>query len=273
MSHTFDTPIGNHRFFWLGTKGPFFYDDGDVAPDPELFYDGAAVPQQSALVTDGQCLVGSAPALDEEVLRLVDVGVLVGDVYGPASSVDNAVATFDGDTGKRLQSSLVLIDDTGDVLLPNSTYLSTDEVRARDSGGLFIKGHDTGEVTIYSSLTDNKGAKLNFFSAGHATYPGSMYLDIGDYTDTVDPGSEFHLRVMDDGVATDIIVANVSGNVGINTSSPSAYADLTLEGGVLCIKETTTPTANADYGKVYTKSDNKLYFQDGAGTEHEVAFV
>ena len=27
------------------------------------------------------------------------------------------------------------------------------------------------------------------------------------------------------------------------------------------------------FGKVYTKSDNKIYFQDGGGTEHEIAFV
>jgi hypothetical protein len=39
------------------------------------------------------------------------------------------------------------------------------------------------------------------------------------------------------------------------------------------LKEITTPTAKADFGAVYTKADNKLYFQDGAGAEHEVAFV
>ena len=66
---------------------------------------------------------------------------------------------------------------------------------------------------------------------------------------------------------------NPAGKVGIGTTSPSAYADLTLEGGALCIKEITTPTADTDYGKVYTKDDNKLYFQDGAGTEHEIAFA
>jgi hypothetical protein len=64
-----------------------------------------------------------------------------------------------------------------------------------------------------------------------------------------------------------------SNGVGINTASPSANADLTLGGGVLDIKETTTPTADTNHGKVYTKTDNKLYFQDGAGTEHEIAFV
>ena len=41
----------------------------------------------------------------------------------------------------------------------------------------------------------------------------------------------------------------------------------------LILKEidiTETPRASAAYGKLYTKSDNKLYFQDGAGTEYTV---
>jgi hypothetical protein len=52
-----------------------------------------------------------------------------------------------------------------------------------------------------------------------------------------------------------------------------ADKSLVLENGLLALKETTTPTAVADYGRIYTKSDNKLYFQDGAGTEHEIQFV
>lgn len=32
--------------------------------------------------------------------------------------------------------------------------------------------------------------------------------------------------------------------------------------------EITTPTAEADHWKVYSKSNNQFYFQDGAGTEH-----
>ena len=39
------------------------------------------------------------------------------------------------------------------------------------------------------------------------------------------------------------------------------------------LEETTTPTAVVNYGKLYTKSDNKVYFQDGAGTEHEISLV
>lgn len=43
--------------------------------------------------------------------------------------------------------------------------------------------------------------------------------------------------------------------------------------GDLTLKEKTTPTAVTNHGKLYTKSDNKLYFQDGGGTEHEVAYA
>lgn len=38
-----------------------------------------------------------------------------GDVTGPASSTDNAVARFDGATGKLLQNSVLLVGDTGNV--------------------------------------------------------------------------------------------------------------------------------------------------------------
>lgn len=36
----------------------------------------------------------------------------------------------------------------------------------------------------------------------------------------------------------------------------------------ITLKEITTPTPVENYGKVYTKADNQLYFQDGAGNEH-----
>lgn len=64
-----------------------------------------------------------------------------------------------------------------------------------------------------------------------------------------------------------------SGGVGIGTNSPSVNAGLTIEGGSLCLKETSTPIADVNYGKVYTKNDNSLYFQSGDGIEHKIAFI
>jgi len=74
----------------------------------------------------------------------------------------------------------------------------------------------------------------------------------------------------DDNDGTVRMTIRGTGQVGIGTNAPSANADLTLESGVLNLKETTTPTADTNYGKIYTKNDNKLYFQDGAGNEYTV---
>ena len=43
--------------------------------------------------------------------------------------------------------------------------------------------------------------------------------------------------------------------------------------GAMQFRETTTPSAIGDLGAIYTKNDNKLYFQSGDGVEHTVAFV
>ena len=52
-----------------------------------------------------------------------------------------------------------------------------------------------------------------------------------------------------------------------------ATTQATIQNQALFLLETTTPSAKANMGALYTKNDNKVYFQDGAGVEHEVAFV
>ena len=42
------------------------------------------------------------------------------------------------------------------------------------------------------------------------------------------------------------------------------------ENGAIHLLETSTPTAITNMGAIYTKNDNKLYFQDGANVEHTV---
>ena len=68
-------------------------------------------------------------------------------------------------------------------------------------------------------------------------------------------------------------IVDGSCRVGVGLTPTANMTGIALEGGVLTLKEITTPTADTNYGKVYTKNDNKLYFQDGAGTEHELAFA
>jgi len=64
--------------------------------------------------------------------------------------------------------------------------------------------------------------------------------------------------------------------IGGTTPAAGSFTTLDVSGNstfetAMAIKETTTPTAKADYGKIYTKTDNKLYFQDGAGSEHLIS--
>jgi hypothetical protein len=55
-----------------------------------------------ALITDGSGVLSWSTAAS-------------GDVYGPASATDNAIARFDLTTGKIIQNSVVTIDDTGNM--------------------------------------------------------------------------------------------------------------------------------------------------------------
>ncbi len=59
-----------------------------------------------------------------------------GDVVGPASATDNAVARFDTTTGKLVQNSTVLISDAGQMTLP---LVASPATPAADTLGLFAR--------------------------------------------------------------------------------------------------------------------------------------
>lgn len=78
------------------------------------------------------------------------VGGGTGDVVGPASATNNAIARFDGTTGKLIQdSSLAILGDGGDLVLGNSSF---------DSGQLTINGYtNSREFSLQSALTVQTG--------------------------------------------------------------------------------------------------------------------
>ena len=65
-------------------------------------------------------------------------GAGTGDVSGPTSATDNAIARFDTTTGKLIQNSLVTITDTGDI---------------EGTKSLALSGATSGALTIYSAPT------------------------------------------------------------------------------------------------------------------------
>jgi len=95
-----------------------------------------------------------------------------GNVVGPGSSTDNAVARFDGTTGKVVQNSGVTIDDTGSVNIPtgqvykiNGSALTQDNI----GDGVTYKQYSTTEKTKLAGIetaadvTDavNVGSSIN----------------------------------------------------------------------------------------------------------------
>ena len=93
-----------------------------------------------------------------------------GDVVGPSSSTDNAVARYDGTTGKRIQNSGVLIDDSDSVTgivnlngkiaddLVTGPNTATDNAIARFDG-------TTGKVIQDSGVTlGDAGTSVTFTS-------------------------------------------------------------------------------------------------------------
>jgi hypothetical protein len=75
-------------------------------------------------------------------------------------------------------------------------------------------------------------------------------------------------------IRSQLEIANPTATNGCTSSGAAAPGvcidDILTVDGIIYIEETTTPTAEANYGALYTKTDNKLYFQTGAGVEEEV---
>ena len=141
--------------------------------------------------------------------------------------------------------------------------LSLDKTVTSDRNALYVHAQSSASYKAgFYCYTDESDTEAYIQMFGDLRIADDNYIGLGDSAG----------RIVFDDQATDEINF-LSCVVGIGTSTPSANADLTLEGGAICLKETTTPTADTNYGKVYTKNDNKLYFQDGAGSEHEIAFA
>jgi len=89
---------------------------------------------------------------------------LGGDVVGPSSATDNAIARFDSTTGKLLQNSVVTVGDTGATTgittLSASTSVTTPIVQATNSAGLALK-NSAGTTQISMGAGGGDNASIN----------------------------------------------------------------------------------------------------------------
>ena len=137
----------------------------------------------SAAATNGQLLIGngsgftlanitvSAPLSISNTaggIALSASGLGTGDVVGPASATDNAIARFDSTTGKIIQNSSATVTDAGfltanGLTFPATAVLSADPNTLDDyEEGTFTPVYDSafiqsGDIVVTYSATVGKG--------------------------------------------------------------------------------------------------------------------
>lgn len=142
-----------------------------------------------------------------------------GDVVGPASATDNALARFDSTTGKLIQNSSAVLDDSGN--------LSTN--------GLLLSGQTASRLAIFD------GSK-NVISADTATYPSLAELSyVKGVTSAIQTqiADKFTLPTLTSGsilfsngttIAQDnsnLFWDDTNNRLGIGNTSPSYKLDIT----------------------------------------------
>jgi hypothetical protein len=168
-----------------------------VSAGTGISYDSAtgvitnSAPDQTVALTDGTAIdvTGTYPnftinnTAPDQVVSLTGAGTTsisgtypnftitsndskVGDVVGPASATDNAIARYDSTTGKLIQNSVVIVDDTGSVTGVNA--LTAESLTVNNNATLGSSNTDTLEVKsrITSDLDPNTNNANDIGSSG-----------------------------------------------------------------------------------------------------------
>jgi hypothetical protein len=240
------------QYYWVGTVGPFKYDDAVAVNDVNLVYDGLAAPDASPIVSTGQIQIATAPTVGTHVLREDDIGGIVGNVVGPAASTDNEVVRFDGATGKLIQADATnptTISDAGDLVLNGSATSSAGllgQVLADGTAGRVLRNSyilisdGTNVSTLNCQIasrwngdadgpTDNvaKGATTGNYTLdatgsrldiGSAAFTGNVLMALGT------------ILINASGVVTTTNVVNLANGIRVylNHASTGAGQDMTV---------------------------------------------
>lgn len=182
-----------------------------------------------------------------------------GDVVGPASATDNAVARFDATTGKLIQNSVVTIaDTTGD--MAGVGTLNTHTIQG--GTGTLALTSDIPSVANMVETTDTDVTGWGFIDNGTVATGASTKLPtqaaVKAYVDAVAASEMTYQGAYD--ATTD---PNSSASVGdmytvtVGGTGATSYWSTALEVGDMIIAETNNPASQADWSVV--QSGNQSY--------------
>ena len=169
-----------------------------------------------ALVTDGSGVLSWSTAAS-------------GDVYGPASATDNAVARFDGTTGKLIQDSVVTIADTTGNMAGVGTFssgaitssaLTSGRVPYAGTAGLI---QDSANLTFDGSTLTNTGRITTGTGVGAGS--SATQITIGG---TLASASNVTRAVSNIGTAPSTSTTEFSSYISAPSTTAAAYTITTL---------------------------------------------
>jgi hypothetical protein len=155
-----------------------------------------------ALITDGSGVLSWSTAAS-------------GDVYGPASATDNAIARYDGTTGKIIQNSSVTIaDDGATVIAANSASAGLQITQIGAGNALLVE--DSANPDASPFVVDTTGIILSgqTTKAQYNHYTPDNKLQIANTTSAVIQTATFENSISG---ATYSIAKSRSGTIGTNT--------------------------------------------------------
>jgi len=214
---------------------------------------GALVSTSALKTVGGTSLLGSG-----------NIAVGSGDVVGPSSSTDNAIARFDATTGKLLQNCVVTIGDTGNIAGLGTVSCGTITATGlTTTSGIATIGNSTSGVRLggVTGSGDSIEVALNSSIPRMSAVVGGAYV------------GEFGMSVSNSYLQSATGLIRLRGtSIACRNNGNSADAPLTAEAitasGLMCAGVytfATVPSASSNTGKFLRISDRaqKHAYSDG----------
>ena len=197
-----------------------------------------------------------------------DITTSTGSITVDALSLSTLVANrilygdFGQDSTFLWQNAKLRIGSTvAPVNQVDITVTSEDGIRIENTGGAATNPLLVFEKTS-ASPADNDGIGKTIYRSYDGDQSAPAKVDLitiaARNTDVSAKTADYKITVMREGVGEHFLL----DENGFEISR-----------GIITLKETTTPTAKQHHAKLYSKSDNHLYFQDGNSVEKQIATV